>query len=313
MTITDISFLAPEHTYLFSNILLSGDRNHGNPNLAEDATAAENINFFIAEKRFYTKKSFITRNQTVNLYLFKGEIETDDTTSIETSFIPNNRVTEQLTDNLQQMVTTAFAKVSSIFGEKKKTINIVDSYTGIEDEDGVVHWGEGFFINDTLGLIVMDTSYWNNNTWIHELIHLYNVVLPNKEDSAYYFFNESMTEYLSVFIKYGDNNKNFGAVYKSKIKKYRRQKKEFKSIFYLTDNYSNTQLGGTYGIVYLKTPYVIYQFAKMIGGNERFVQLFSLFYQQAEQKKTISLKDLEIFLKSQSVTDKQWDWFVKKL
>jgi hypothetical protein len=71
-------------------------------------------------------------------------------------------------------------------------------------------------------------------------------------------------------------------------------------------------LGCTYGIVYEKTPYILYSFSKKTG-REKILNILSEFYKQIMDKEHTNFQEFEDCFKSHGVTDEQWIWFVKNL
>ena len=102
------------------------------------------------------------------------------------------------------------------------------------------------------------------------------------------------------------------AVYEEKILKYINLKQDYTSIFEIDKSEVSLDFGGTFGVTYLKTPFVINSFAKKIGEN-KFIDILSLFYEQVRKTKIINFQEFETVFKSNGVSDKDWDWFVENL
>jgi len=309
MIINDLIVNVPEHLYLFSNLTVKkkeGEKYYFFTDFFQDS----GISFFWIEKRFYEKVETTIEENKYVFYLLRGHEMTGDSTSCFTMLSPSIRVDDKMINQCLLEQNRYVQSIEKLF-HKKVNIDIVEAYLDISEGSDTIRWGSAFLLSDNQALIFMDISFWKGSLYLHEMIHTYNIILPSRNDSSYYFFHESMTEFLAVYNKY-NLRQSRDSIYEIKILKYVNQKQEYSSIFEVDKNESNLSFGGTFGIVYLKTPFVIYCFAKKIG-EERFLEILSRFYKQINETKIVNFQVFEEILKSNGISDEDWDWFVKNL
>jgi hypothetical protein len=232
--------------------------------------------------------------------------------------LPDNRVSNVLIDTNKQKIKKYLQQIISIFNAKDSLeINIADSYLSLEDEEGnQLNWGSATHCSDNSYLLLIDTSAWNTQTLIHEMIHPFNKYEPVREDSAYYFFHESIIEYLAVCLGYANEHQR-DSVFDAKIQYYNDIDSNAlytSSIFKVMNN--NTVMDGSKGgsspLIYRKAPYKIHKLAQSLG-EENFIFLLSKFYKNVQEKKECNFLDFEKILKDNGLTDVQWLEFMKDL
>jgi len=308
MKINNMIVNVPEHLYFFSN-LMQKKVEKGKIYLSTDSIP-NGISFFWVEKRYYEQiKTNIQTNQ-YNLYLFKDFILTEDTTSCYTLMLPSQRVGKNMISTHISELNRAVQGIEKIF-QKKVNFDIVEACLDISQGEDKVRWGSAFSLSENQVFIFMDTSFWTEHECLHEMVHAYNDILPSKNDSSYYFFHESMTEYLAIYFKY-NLRKNRETVYEEKLLKYINLKQDYTSIFEINKSELGLDFGGTFGITYLKTPFVINSFAKKIG-EDKFIEILSHFYKQIRETRVVNFQEFEKIFKSNGVSDNDWDWFMKNL
>jgi hypothetical protein len=300
MRIDDVAMTVTDDFYFFSNLPadLQKQTYHLNTSLLTDF----NVSFLVLLKEFYRKLSFSKNMDTFDVYFSKNiDLSLDSLALID-------RDSLSLTKNIQK-VKDIVSKLNQLIPNTSKHIGIID---GSLNMDGMA-WGMGIpAIGGNNDLILMDTSFWRENSLIHEMLHVYLPFQPQKEDSAYYFFSESMIEYLSICLSY--EKKVAHAVFKQKIKKSKRKGYMNISVFALSDNRVDVSTNrGTSVVIYDKTPAVIDQFAQKTGGDEQFLKLLSLFYQQVQTTGEMTFRGFEQVLKSNGISDEHWQWFVQNL
>jgi len=270
------------------------------------------INFFLIQKPFYHKTTCIQNVDTINIYLDKGAILIPNPKGSisNNTVVPGNRVTQALEDSCKNSIKRTLKKINDFFSPLHGTIDIFDADLTIND---VITWGKGASDRkNNHHLILIDTSYWHDQSLIHELIHLYNYVPLPEKDSTVYFFNESITEYLAVCFCYEDKQER-DLVFNQKIISFARVPNKDYSIFKLSSNSANANTGrGSSLVVYDKTPFIIHTLAQMVG-EEKFLAALKQFYAKVAQGMAINLPNFEQILKENGVTDKQWDWFMRNL
>ena len=308
MKIMNVSFTIPEHIYLFAD--MPQEKKEDKTILLFDSIPDNKITFFCIKKRYYEYFQEEIQSHIVKFYLFEDIIETEDSTSLDTYYLPSQRVNNTLKENYLSFLQHDLKNISTIFN-KTVNIDILEACLDIHSEEDTIRWGSGFLLSDNHLLVIMDTSFWSEHHYLHEIVHLFTNILPEKRDSSYNFFNESMTEFLTIYFKY-DNIETIDSIFNNKILKYETLDNVCNSIFSVIKNELQFDLGGTYGIVYLKTPFIIHSFAKRIG-IDKFIQILSKFYQQIEQTKIVNFKILEETFKSEKVSNEDWQWFERNL
>jgi hypothetical protein len=308
MQLNRVLFTLPDHLKIFVNQPYV--QTHNQIQLLLDDSRKKDISFFLSEKKYYATSNTKIDSNFINLFLFKDVIETGDSSSLSAAYLPANRVTDKLCEQYISMLQADLKQIKQVFN-KKVTIDVVDACLDISNEDGEIRWGSGFCITDQHILVIMDTSYWNSHLYLHEIIHLYTGVLPDIQDSSYYFFNESMTEFLAVLFKY-TQDKERDSVFVGKLAKFHQLDNNHNSIFDVKVNVGEIGLGGSYGIIYLKTPFVIYSFAKKVGVDV-FVRVLSEFYKVIEKTNSVNMDVLKNICKNNGVSDADWLWFINNL
>ena len=309
MKINSMIVSIPEHLYFFSN-LVQKQTEERKIYLSCDSIPDYGISFFWIEKRFYDQiKTNIQDNQ-YSLYFLKEFTVTDDSTSCSTMLLPAQKVNENLIDIRISTLKKDVKNIEKIF-QKNVNVEIIEAYLDFSQDEDMLRWGTAFLLSENQVLIVIDTSFWAGHFCLHEIIHAYNNILPPKNDSSYYFFHESMTEYLAVYFKYNQSTSR-DSIYEAKILKYINLKPDYTSIFEIDKNETTLDFGGTYGVIYLKTPFIINSFAKKIG-EDKFISILSHFYKQIHETQFVNFQEFEKVFKLNGVSNEEWEWFVKNL
>lgn len=303
MEIKKVEMNAPKEFYFFSNL---PDKICGlSHELCADSIKANNISFYLFNKEYYNHSSFSNDSVLVDVYQTKGIVVNADSTD----YIPYKNDTilfARRVEDLKHMIN----KIRDLLVfDSSLHLSIVDA--NLVMRGGGV-WGQTVSCSADETLILIDTTAWNDNSLTHELLHALDKNLLSsisREDSAYYFFSESLVEYLSVYLKYDDPVRR-DAEFSEKMLGYTLHKMKSSKVLGLKDNHMDlgNKTGSGY-IIYEKTPFVIHRFAKKIG-EDRFIAIFRDFYHQAKAKHKVSLADFERVMKSHGVTDYEWIWFM---
>jgi hypothetical protein len=270
----------------------------------------EGVSFYLFKKEYYEKKTFLHGSNTINLYLTKGQGIVPKTNGEYGGIgYPEYRLTDQKINDYIQKVQNAFNKLDSIIFPKENA-----EFT-IFEADLTMIYGEATFMwsaaipiwkENKFALLLDTTCITENNTLLHELIHTYyNNLLPPEEDSTHLLFGEAMTEYLSKCLYY-DNMRQRDSSFNRDMIDFAGMDNKVYSV------YSNDS--GTEGerVRYLRAPFVIHEFAQILG-EDKFIHILSQFFKEAKIKKQMRLSDLESLLKANGISDKQWKWLIKNL
>lgn len=309
--IENIEFNLPKNKHLITSVLRKNNKNK----IYLDCTKISDfygITFLVLENPYYENFNVKIGKNNFNIFALKGTQTTSDSTSFSTMYPPKDTV---LSIDKYRNYLLPTLNIEKIFN-KHISIDIIDGDVSIND---VHKMGMGYPVGINNGFVVMDTAFWNDANGLHEIIHLYNNILPDKKNTSFYFFNESITEFLCTYFSNSTNNKT-DSIFIAKITKYNENNTNCESIFNVVknefvisnDDTERKYIGGTYGIVYLKTPYKLYQFAQSVG-KENFIKLLSLFYKNVQKKKVCNFSDFEKIMKQNGVTNEQWNDFIKDL
>jgi len=312
MQINKMEFCNPYDSLLYLCVAVPTFLQNGKIVLDTQNTNTENIDFYLFEKPFFHKTTCIEGTNTINIYLDRGVSLIPTPGAFWNNIIlPGNRATQVLEDSCKNFISHALQKIKTIFPPLQKTvIDIFDADLGVNE---TLAWGTS--VPDRKNkhhMILIDTAFWHDQYLMHELIHLYNPVPYSKDDSTYYFFSESITEYLAVCFRYEDRQER-ELVFNYKISFFAKEPNEDYSIFKLSSNERDVNTArGTSVVIYDKTPFILHTFA-LIVGEEKFHAALKQFYAKVAEGMVINLPNFEQTLKENGITNKQWDWLMRNL
>jgi hypothetical protein len=308
MQFKEIQFIVPADKKFFAS--LPQKIKHGKIHLDCSNIPQHGITFLILEPSYYQIFNVEIGKSKFNIFAFKDINLTQDSTYYETLFVPKDTI---LDIEKYKKYLFPLANIEKLF-DKSIQADIIDGDISIQ----AAKMGQAFSVGKNGGFLLMDTAFWNDANGLHEMIHLYNNILPEKSDSSHYFFNESMTEFLSTYF-YNSVREKRDSVFFAKITDYNKKYTGKERIFEIQKNEiimmidgESRHLSGSYGPVYQKTPYKLYMFAQNIG-EEKFFDLLILFYKNVKKKNICSFSDFEKIMKQNGVSDKQWNEFIKDL
>ncbi|MDR3286069.1 MAG: hypothetical protein LBT27_01330 [Prevotellaceae bacterium] len=268
------------------------------------------VTFLVVNPSYYQNFNIGIGKSNFNIFAFKDINITNDSTFFERLYVPKDTVLN--TENYAKYLLP-LENIEKIFSKNIRA-DIIDGNISIQN----AKMGQAFPVEKNNGFLFMDTACWRDAIGLHEIIHLYNNIMPEKRDSAHYFFNEVMTEFLSTYFYYSIPEKR-DSVFLAKITDYNKNYTAKVTIFEIKKNEilmkidsKSRQLLGSYGPVYQKTPYKLYMFAKDIG-EEKFFNLLTLFYKNVKKKNVCTFFDFEKTMKQNGVSDQQWNDFIKDL
>ena len=286
---------------------------HNEKIILDTKSIDRDINFYLFQKPFFHKTTYIQHADTINIYLDKGEvlIPNPKGSISNNTVLPGNRATQTLVDSCKNFIAYTLKKIDAIFPSLQgAVIDIFDADLSINN---TFVWGKSASDRkNNRHMVFVDTSFWHNYSLIHELIHLYNDVPLSKDDSTFYFFEESITEYLAVCFRYEDKQTR-DLVFNKKMISFAQEPNEDYSIFKLASNSAdgNTARGSSL-VVYNKTPFIIHTLAQMVG-EDKFHAALKEFYTKVAKGMAVNLSNFEQIVKENGITDRQWNWFVKNL
>jgi len=320
MKLKTVEFVIPdEQAYFFATN--TNEISNGKYSTVVNKIKNNDITFYLLKKNYYDKMSFKDRTINVNLFMNKG-VEIEDTIFNKNDTVRKHLVHPKRFINLnknQIICTTKLAlnKVIDIFNfDDSLCLNIVDANLTMKDyKDKEYTWGKTIESANKSSVIILDTSFWFSHSLAHEMIHVFNRYNYNKE-YGYYFFEESMVEYLSICIWYNNLQKR-DSVFVNNLNYYNNLMKtglHNMSIFEINKNefQLHDTFGGTSPIIYLKIPCIINEFAKSIG-QANFLAILKKYYANVKKKKQQKWSDFKDTFIKNGISERQWNDFEKKL
>ena len=159
-------------------------------------------------------------------------------------------------------------------------------------------------------VVLMDRDCWNNGMKEHEIIHKFMPINPSKVDRTYFFFSESLPEYLSVALTHSGMEED--SLFSRKLEIVQKHPFKQQSVFRITENKMDESGNGSAVVVYQKTPYVLYLFSKEIG-KETLLRALQTFYAEVHGKNSISLSQMKKVFLQNGVTVGQWKHLMRML
>jgi hypothetical protein len=298
MKIDDIVFNVADEFYFFSNISVQ--------NKGKIKIHRRDITMLALLKECYDNIRFDIDETTVNLFLLKPDSMNFNINGIEGRAFISKRKDEHWIEKTTNKITQTINNITNALPKKaKKYFNIIEAGFNMER----AAFGTALKINKDAFTIIIDTSFWNDHCFIHELLHCFIQHETKKADSAKLLFEESIIEYLSVYYYYGNQKDSIFNIKSAKVNEFSNT-----SIFSTLKNRMDTATGdGDYKVVYNKTPVIIRQFAEKIGGDEVFIDLLFRYYYAIGNDMDVSFDDMRNFFLTNGITQEDWKWFEENL
>ena len=291
------------------NMFLEGPYVHKDNRFTMHNLNNPTINAFLINLEYYVNDT-LSENPDITAFLFKGNNAWQDTiTGDWHDWEPDEESHPK--SRLPSNVASVIDNLSSFFNKRVASLEYIDTYTTLVDNDDESCWGAAYDIDDENWFIVMDTSFWNDYQWCHETVHCFNTKLPCRNDSSYYFFNESMTEFVSVY--FGTPEKtSIDSVFIKRMEKYGKLLDGFPSIFQVENNLMGIDGSGSFYVTYVKTPYCLHLLAKDVG-EHRFMEICQGFYKHINKMETYTFADFADYMLKHGVSHEQWEQFMTNL
>ncbi len=221
-------------------------------------------------------------------------------------------VSEEYADERVKETERILVRLGGMFpGTGTREINIVEDDLKTQDEK--YGYGKTVYLSDTSCAVFADFSFWSSASLVHELVHCY-LHTDYKNTDARYFFDEALTEYFAQ-TAYCDDAAQLERAFDEKAAAFEAMPAaDGSSVFDLDRNYVETETGGgTWGIVYYRTPCLIYRLVRDTVGEERFLEAFNEFLRRAEAKKAMLWEDFGAVMKEYGVPGERWERFEAEL
>ncbi|ALO14132.1 hypothetical protein L21SP5_00453 [Salinivirga cyanobacteriivorans] len=277
--INEISISYPNNFYLLESFSNSKDIiSEGTNKETFISRSIQNIplQFILLNKLKYERKRVVKSNQYLYIYL-----PIDSTRNL---YLNKN--------NIVKKIESQFDKVICFFDEvTSRNIDVIQ----------IDYNKKGRALGNQ---IICDSSFFYTHHLLHEFIHVYSEIRTVKNDSGYFFLEESLTEFLAICLNY--NSKNRDIYFDRKIAYYSNKSHANKSIFEVDKN-SNEN----WDLIYGKTPFIIHLLSLRLNENEiyRILKDFYIHY----SKKEVTFDDFSLFLRNQSVDKEVFSEFIRLL
>lgn len=307
MAIDGVTFSTPQQAYFWGNGTKEAEQGRYVVDVQE---LKSDISFYLLLKEYYVHKGMQFDNISVNMFFTKGFVrDTLFNKSKERLLIarPASDTALKYSPKIIDYIYNVLNELTAIFNPQKQiTINIADAFLTIPIEGQAdIVWGNSTKCSNDEHLILIDTSKWNTNVLVHEIVHTFVDNVPVKTDSTHYFFAESMIEYLATYIANPDSLARDAAF----ARKGANINANGPSIFKIRENSVSGDGDNTSDVIYNKVPCDIHKLAKNVG-QKKFIALLSQFYAMQNQ----NWVHFEALIKSQGeVSDSQWAQFVSTL
>lgn len=263
-------------------------------------TEQTDVSFGFVNKRFYQKEKISNDNFSIELWK-RDSLALSEDSSAYLAFPWETPKAKDLT-SIEKIITTYkhFFKNDNFLSFK-----IID----LEFKTDSVTMGTSLNSYDSnICTILIDIDCWNDGTIEHEIIHNFMRVVPPKKDSAYFFFSESIPEYLSIALLHSDSAED--KIFQKKFETLEKKIFNDKSIFQTINNKIDEQ--AEYIIIYQKIPYLLYLFSKEVG-KDKFLNAFQQFYFQVNKTNHINIELMEKIFKESGISDSQWKQFMQNI
>ncbi len=304
MTLGDAAVSLPDGVYCYGNL---------------EAPAGSSPFFCLLNGRFYERYEGTAEGTSVALLVHKGT-KTDTVPSAAgpcTVLSPGGRDTEAIARSQLGRLLEAAAAVRELCGNRDTvSITVADAKLYFTDNRGNRYpWGRGLEYAPDRWLLLVDDSMWKSHSVVHEALHPLLKHAPPRSDSAWYFFTESLTEYLAVRFGY-ESRPERDSVFAAHRAHYESVKQSPElSVFRLTDNSValDGSGAGTSWVVYEKAPCAINDLAESMG-EEAFLDALRMFFRTAASDGTINMEALRRCITSGGKAgEEDWNRFVKAL
>ncbi len=305
-----VCFQLPQTYALFSNIpytMCADDSGNGYKrhvySLSCSANTSWDISFIMANRRFYQERRLDLNNCSLGIWQLDSLSFSEDSTR----YVPVPTSGEKLEKAMHE-AGMAIQTYNSFFNnEKNLKFSFVDA--DLTKDDIAI----GVSLSDSESgecVVLMDRDCWNNGMKEHEIIHKFMPINPSKGDKTYFFFSESLPEYLSVALTHSGMEED--SLFRRKLEIVQKHPSKQQSVFRITENKMDESGNGSAVVVYQKTPYVLYLFSKEIG-KETLLRALQTFYAEVHGENSISLSQMKKVFLQNGVTVGQWKHLMRML
>lgn len=262
------------------------------------------INLYLVNPAYYRHTGIRKRNTALTCFQTYGAKYNEDSTDLVINKILPDKSIKKRTKNMRRLLN----RLTKFFPtDEPLDILVIDG----DLRRGNSVWGNTSKFGIGKYLILIDTSMWRNNSICHEMIHvLDNNILGNvsRNDSTYYFFAESLIEYLSNYFFWEDKSERNNNYLSYGLHMLNKDYK-IKTIWKLN---GNRTADGSADIIYFRTPYVLHCYALRIG-EDKFISILHDFYSFSKIKGETTLDDFRRINFKHRIKQQDWDFLMKNL
>ena len=294
-----VEFRIPEGYSFFSKLPHSEmSKGHFNVNVSKYENEKD-LSYGFFRNDYYQQSGTEVGNCKINIFC------RDSLVVLNKKKIVRQRLPKEIVNQRLENIAACVEHYTQFFEvEKPQVFYLID---GDFAKDSLI-WGCALSSpQNSTSTILIDVSQWDKGMPEHEILHKFMTVSPDKKDSCFYFFCESMVEYLSIALnKSGETE---AAAFEKRYEDALAIDKET-SIFSINENTISND--GSFRTIYGKTPWVLYHFSIQIG-KTAFLEILKDFYKEVVEKQTINMPMLEKHLKAAGVSDEQYSQLIKNL
>lgn len=221
--------------------------------------------FSILNKKYYDVQDVKIKKSNFTLCLLKADSLAYDSLTNEIA-ISRHRQSSFL-DSIKQSIVQKLSPLFDFYPDKTLNLSIIEAIWKNENEA----YGQNMTGANEVGYIYCDSHFFKNSGITHEVLHSLCSVQANEKEFGHLFFNESIVETFTQYVLNRTNADSLNTAFEKTFEYYcNNYEDKQKSIFDIKENLSENM-----GIVYFKTPYTLYQFAKNNNSKEFWKALSS--------------------------------------
>lgn len=276
------------------------------------STRDNGLAFSVIEKDLCVKKTLNSAHTKLNFYSSKYfDVDT-------ISWKPINIISpseEQVEKDAQATLKFCDQVRDFFYDQTDKTFHVFKCYTNRANFSYLTD----NYIFVSFDSTLFDSRYYKTERWQHEFVHCFTADLV-MEDSTLYLFSEGIATFCGWCMDYMNGDSVVYSNGKTPVVGLDSLMQRYEYYFSVMTEVKNTPvLNINYNckwaaeVIYYKSPYVFYLFAKRIG-MDKFIDIIRRYYAHLrEQSLLVTLQSFEDFFKTNGVSDEDWEYFISLL